>query len=112
MPLFETIDRIHRIHKLIQREATGTPDEFAKRFHLKRRQLYNILDEFKDYGANIRYSRTKSTFYYANDFEIMIKISTAPLSAQEQTMIFAGNTKDNPLHAISLHRRVIALYHK
>jgi predicted DNA-binding transcriptional regulator YafY len=83
MQLFETIDRIHRIHKLIQREATGTPDEFAGRFHLKRRQLYNILEEFKDYGANIRYNRYKSTFYYANNFEVLVKINVNPLSSDE-----------------------------
>jgi predicted DNA-binding transcriptional regulator YafY len=83
MQLFETIDRIYRIHQLIQREATGTPGEFAKRLDIRRRQLYNILVEFKDYGAHIRYNRTKQTFYYANDFEVIIKINVLPLSAQE-----------------------------
>ena len=91
MQLFETIDRILRIHKLIQREATGTPDEFAKRLHLKRRQLYNILEEFRDYGAVIKYSRLRCTFYYENEFEVNVKISVTPLSEEEARIIIAGN---------------------
>lgn len=82
--LFETIDRVQRIHQLIESEITGTPEEFAKRLKLKRRQLYYILEEFKDYGAHIRYCQLKKSFYYVNDFEIKITISVSPLSPQEQ----------------------------
>ena len=71
MLLFESIDRMRRIHHLIKREATGTADEFAGKFNLKRRQLYNILDEFKDFGAEIRFSRIRNTYYYNNDFEVV-----------------------------------------
>ena len=90
MLLFETIDRLSRIHRLIKREGTGTPDEFAERFHLKRRQLYNILDEFKDFGAEIRYSRIKNSFYYTNDFDVNVNISVNPLSENENISIIAG----------------------
>jgi len=74
--MLNTIERINRIHKLIQRKATGNPDEFADKLHLKKRQLYNILDEFKSYGASIKFNRSGNTYYYANNFEIMIKINT------------------------------------
>jgi len=90
MLLFETIDRLSRIHRLIKREGTGTPDEFAERFNIKRRQLYNILDEFKDYGAEIRYSRIKNSFYYLNDFDVSVKISVNQLSESETITIIAG----------------------
>jgi len=90
MQLFETIDRVHRMHRLIQREATGTPEEFAERFNIKRRQLYNILEEFKDYGASIRYSRAKNSFYYENDFEVHVKIEVQPLSEKEIYTTIAG----------------------
>ena len=79
MLLFETIDRMRRIHHLIKREATGPADEFAGRFNLKKRQLYNILDEFKDFGADIRYSRVNNTYYYNNDFDVFVKISAEPV---------------------------------
>jgi predicted transcriptional regulator len=109
MQLFETIDRIHRIHQLIQKEATGTPEEFAERFNIRKRQLYNILEEFKEYGAHIRYNRIKQTFYYANDFEIIVKINVRPLSNQEQKTILAGNIENNFYRAIPLHKLGVIL---
>ena len=84
MLLFETIDRMQRIHQLIKREATGPADEFAGRFKLKRRQLYYLLDEFRDYGAEIRYSRIRNTYYYDNDFEVKVVVSTHPLTDMER----------------------------
>jgi Predicted transcriptional regulator len=90
MLIFETIDRLNRMHQLIKREATGTPDEFAGRFNIRRRQLYNILDEFKGYGAEICYSRVKNSFYYENGFEVFVKISVDPLSDIDRLTIVAG----------------------
>ena len=74
MQLFETINRIQCIHEMILKEMTGTPQEFAEHLHISRRQLYNILDEFKYLGAQIHYNRTRETFYYTNNFEIELKI--------------------------------------
>jgi len=90
MQLFDSIERVHRIHKLIQRKATGTPEEFAEKLNLGKRQMYNILEEFRDYGANIKYNRMRGTFYYDNDFEVLVKINVNSLSNQEQKSIYAG----------------------
>ena len=109
MQYFNTIERVHRIHKLIQREATGTPEEFAEKLNLKRRQLYNILDEFKDYGACIKYNRMRGTFYYDNNFEVLVQINVDSLSNQEQKSLFAGNFEKNLGSAIQLHNEVILL---
>jgi phage antirepressor YoqD-like protein len=73
MTIFEAIDRIERIHKLIKLESTGTPEELAKRLNIKKRQLHNILCEFKCFGAEIRYNRYKQTYYYENNFELIFK---------------------------------------
>lgn len=77
MTLTEYINRMQLLHKLITQESTGAPIKLAGRFHLSKRQLYNILEELKDMGAEIGYSRIKETFYYKNDFhlEISLKIS-------------------------------------
>jgi transcriptional antiterminator len=82
MNVLRIVDRLYEIHKLILQERTGAPDEFASKFHLSRRQLYNILDELKDWGAEVKYSRTKHTFYYANDFDI--KINKLQLSSSDR----------------------------
>jgi Predicted transcriptional regulator len=63
---------VYKIHQMILQENTGTPDEFAALFHLSRRQIYNIMSVLKDYGADIRFSRTKHTFYYANEFKMPV----------------------------------------
>jgi predicted DNA-binding transcriptional regulator YafY len=73
MHFSERINRLYNIHKRIQQGETGTPDEFAKLFHLSRRQLYNIRDELTGYGANIKYSRTKHTYSYTNEFDISMQ---------------------------------------
>jgi predicted DNA-binding transcriptional regulator YafY len=70
MKPLERITRLIEIHLLIKQKRTGTPAEIAKKFHVSRSQFYNIIDELKDYGAVIKYSRKHHTFYYENDFEI------------------------------------------
>lgn len=109
MQLFETIDRIQRMHQLIQNESTGTPCEFAERFHISRRQLYNLLEEFKGFGALIQYSRTKSTFFYENNFEIEVKIKVSPLNSYGKSYIYGGNNENKNLSAISLHGASLSL---
>lgn len=72
MLLFEQITRIQVLHSLIIQEKIGTPNELAASFHLSKRQLYSILDELKDLGADIKYCRIRKTFYYNNNFQINI----------------------------------------
>ena len=67
---FERIARLVEIHQLIKQEKTGSPIEFAEKLHISRSQLYNIKEELEDYGAVVKYSRRKETFYYVNNFEL------------------------------------------
>jgi len=67
---FERITRLVDVHQLIKQRNTGSPTEFAGKFHISRSQLYNIVEELEDYGAIIKYSRKESTFYYDTDFEL------------------------------------------
>jgi predicted DNA-binding transcriptional regulator YafY len=69
MDYFERIDRLYEIHRLIQMEETGNPDELAKKLHLCRRQMYNLREELITYGAKIEYSRIRRIFFYHNDFQ-------------------------------------------
>jgi predicted DNA-binding transcriptional regulator YafY len=73
MNRYEMVSRMYNIHLLIEQEVTGTPDEFAARFRISRRQLYYVLDELKDYGAQFKYSRRRHTFYYIREFEFALK---------------------------------------
>ncbi|WP_139785142.1 HTH domain-containing protein [Parabacteroides sp. Marseille-P3160] len=92
MHLFETLDRLKRIHRLIQNRETGNPCKFAERLHLSRRQLYNVLEELKSFGAEIRYSRMEESFFYENDFQIEIKIGVSLLNSSEKMNVLGGKS--------------------
>lgn len=109
MQLFESINRAQRIHQFIRTESTGSPCEFAKRLGISRRQLYYCLEEFKDFGAQIVYNRTKNTFYYANDFEFLLTISTSSLSNHEKSHILGGNIENKSNSANLLHYNHLSL---
>lgn len=81
MSLFEQINRMQFLHECIIQESTGAPCELAERLRISKRHLYNLLDEFKDMGAEIQYSRIKETFCYKNNFclEISCKITILAL---------------------------------
>ena len=64
--------RVVKIHKLILRQNTGTPAEFAATLNISRSHLYNIIDDLKISGAEIKYSRKWQTFYYNNSFSLEI----------------------------------------
>lgn len=106
MALFEGINRMQTLHTLIANESTGTPCQLADRFHLSKRQLYNLLEEFREMGAEIAYSRTLETFYYQNDFRIEIAFKVSVLTPIEEKVIYAG---ENQYCAILLHGRTVSL---
>lgn len=106
MALFEGINRTQMLHKLIMQESTGTPCQLADRFHLSKRQLYNLLEEFKELGAEIAYSRTLGTLYYRNDFRIEIAFKVSVLTKEEEKVICTG---EKVYRAILLHGRTVSL---
>jgi transcriptional antiterminator len=83
---------LQRMHKLIDASCTGTPCEFAKQLRISERHLRKIIDEMKDLGAPIDYSRRNKTYHYAEPFEINISCVFKYLSTQEEINISAGNT--------------------
>lgn len=106
MLLFEGINRMQMLHKLIAKEGTGTPCELADRFRLSKSQLYNLLEEFREMGAEIKYSRTRETFYYRNDFNLEITFKVSVLTSAEEKMICAG---EKMFRAILFHGRPVSL---
>jgi predicted DNA-binding transcriptional regulator YafY len=74
MILFKQIRLLEHIHKLISQSCTGVPKSFAGKLGISERYLHTILDELKDMGAPIRYSRKEETYYYSECFEINISV--------------------------------------
>jgi len=90
MILFKQMELLKQIHKLIDAENTGTPKSFAKRLGISERRLYGIIDEMKDAGAPIEYSRKTGNYYYSKNTQVSIVCSFRCLSDNELGDISAG----------------------
>lgn len=84
MKVFEYLDRISMMHKLVLRQKTGTPEEFASQLGVSRTSLYELIDEFRTRGVPIAYSKTAKTFFYRQPYEITITCSLRPLTYKEE----------------------------
>ena len=63
----EKIKTLVVLEKLIRQECTGTPKQLARRLCISRRTLERKIKELNAHGAEIKYSRTRSTYYYNSD---------------------------------------------
>jgi len=91
MKVFEYLDRISRMHRMLSMGATGTPQEFAHKLGVSRTTLYEMIDELKSRGAPISYSKSICTFFYTEPFEINISCSMRALSHFEEKQLTGGN---------------------
>ena len=80
MNYIELIEKVAILNELISQKQTGTPEEIAERLRISRSTLYNIIDELKLRGIDIKYSRSRCTFYYNNDVLVDIQISIKSLT--------------------------------
>ena len=78
MNIQNEIYRRLKMHELLLHSNTGTPEELSQKLHVSKRQLYNLVDEFRAMGASIKYSRESKTYYYTNDFDLKSKIIAVP----------------------------------
>ncbi len=83
MKIFKYLERIELMHKLVDHENTGSPQEFASRLGISRTRLYEIMDYLKMEGAPIAYSKSCRTFYYSEPFHISISVELKALNASE-----------------------------
>lgn len=69
MSILTKIERIERIHDLIKRKSTGTPETFARKLNVSESTLYHLISELKELGAPIQYCRSRESYeygYYVN----------------------------------------------
>ena len=84
----KNLERLQKLHRLIVNETTGTPKELATRLRVSERLIFCLLDELKDYEANIAYDRKRKTYFYSDDFELDINISVCTIRAGVITSSF------------------------
>ncbi|MBZ4676721.1 MAG: helix-turn-helix protein [Anaerophaga sp.] len=83
MNFIKRIERLGKIDKLIRIKRTGTPNEFAEKLGISKRQLYNYLDEIKTYGLEIKYSRNMRSFFYSNHKRLHIRFDLEVLDERQ-----------------------------
>jgi biotin operon repressor len=84
MKVFEYLDRISMMHKLVSRQKTGTPEEFAGQLGVSRTSLYEMIDELRSRGVPIAYSKSAKTFFYRQPYDIAVTCSLKPLTHKEE----------------------------
>jgi len=69
------LEKLAILNKLISQKRTGTPEELAERLRISRSTLYEFIDALKLRGIDVKYSRSRCTFYYENDVLLDIRFS-------------------------------------
>jgi len=90
MKIFEYLERISMMHKLVSRQITGTPEECARQLGVSRTTLYELIDELRSRGAPIVYSKSARTFFYKQPYDIEVTCSLRPLTQSEAKNNFGG----------------------
>lgn len=100
----KVLERLQQLHNLIIIEKTGTPKELTNLMQLSERSIHLLLEQLKDYNAQIHYSRIRKTYYYNSYFDLQISITIKVLTDNETTHIFGGThiLKNNLLVAMQL----------
>jgi hypothetical protein len=91
MKTLKQLERLRKAHKLIKQGNTGSPSEFSNRLHISERELYRILEYLKEMDAKISFSRNNNSYYYTDDFDLLVTISVQALVNQELITIYAGS---------------------
>lgn len=90
MNSIKNLERLQRLHLLIEQEVTGSPKELASRMHVSERLVYNLIEQFKEYDAGICYDRRRRTYYYCEDFQFKVSISVSIVNKNHKIEVFEG----------------------
>ncbi len=89
MKTLKQLERLHKTHKLIKSEKTGSPFELSRKLHVSEREVYRIIEYLKDIDAEVSFSRNSNTYYYKNDFELYVDVSVKTI-VNNQSTIFSS----------------------
>ncbi len=91
MNFIHQIEKIQKLNKLIEAEKTGTPKEFAQKLNTSKSKLYELLDDLKSFGVEVKYNRKVKTFYYADSSKLDINFSLKLIKQEEIKNIYGGS---------------------
>ncbi len=74
MKLLDDINLISRLDNLIRTKATGNPKQLSERLGVSERHTYRLINELKNMGFPVEYSRSKDSYCYKGDVKIHFEI--------------------------------------
>jgi hypothetical protein len=69
MDYLKQYNKLIRIHRLIEKHATGTSSQLAARIGLSRRMLFVYFRYLREIGAPLAYCRTRQTYFYETQWQ-------------------------------------------
>lgn len=94
--IIEKNQLIERVHLLIKRKGTGTPEELASRLNVSRATVFRIIETMKEMGAPITYDFKQANYSY--EFEVDFYTGFQPiyyLSQDEKEKLRGGLSRYN-----------------
>ena len=67
MTLIDKVRIIERVHKLIQRKATGNPKQLSTRLGMSERYVFDLINLMKKLGAPIYFCKNRNSYCYTED---------------------------------------------
>lgn len=92
MNTLKQIQQLRKLHGMIKLESTGSPREMARKMNISERQLYHLLEQLRDMEAPIRYNRRAGTYYYSDEFDLLVNVSVQVIQGERILSIYAGRT--------------------
>lgn len=93
MKTLKQLERLRKMHKIIRQGNTGSPLQFSKRLHVSERELYRMIEYLREMDAQISFSRCSNSYYYRDDFDLLVNISVKAFVNNEMIIIYADPTK-------------------
>ena len=72
MTFMEQIQALERLHELIKRKATGTPEQLAERFDVSLGTINNFIKTLRNKDLPIAYCRERQTYYYEYEVDMIV----------------------------------------
>ena len=101
MSILKYIDRLKHMDSLLRRNATGTPEQFARKLGISKSTLYDNLKDLKELGAEIGYCKyLESYYYYEDDCALFFSFKSNILKEKDTNKIKGGfnSTSKRTLH--------------
>jgi len=90
MSFIKMMEKLRLMDNLIKKKATGNQEEFARKIGVCRSMLNVYLSEMKVMGFPIQYSRSRSSYYYEGEGELVSNLFQQPMSKEEMKEAIGG----------------------